>query len=126
MKKRLIGLILIIIIALGFYLFRQSQQTKKNASPQITPSTTDQTTQAYSLETVAAHSQGTDCWIAIEGKVYNVTQYIADKKHPGGDYILLGCGKDATTLFNNRPENEGPHPAEVKELLKQFYIGDLQ
>ena len=64
--------------------------------------------------------------MAIEGKVYDVTQYIADNKHPGGKYILEGCGKDATQQYNDRPENEGPHSATARALLKEFYIGDLQ
>lgn len=79
----------------------------------------------YTLKEVAVHNSEKDCWMAIEGKVYNVTEFIP--KHPGGKAIIGGCGKDATTLFNERPtNNKGPHPAQARELLNGFYIGDLK
>jgi protein-disulfide isomerase/predicted heme/steroid binding protein len=82
-------------------------------------------TKLYSLEEIAQHGTDTDCWLAIEGKVYNVTDFVG--KHPGGKAILNGCGKDATKLFNERPTNsKGPHPDQAKEVMKEFYIGDLK
>lgn len=87
-----------------------------------TPSTEAKT---YGLAEVATHNSEKDCWMAIEGKVYNVTEFIP--KHPGGKAIVGGCGKDASTLFNERPtNNKGPHPAQANELLKGFFIGDLK
>ncbi|AHB40781.1 TPA: cytochrome b5 domain-containing protein [candidate division WWE3 bacterium] len=87
-----------------------------------TPSTEAKT---YSLAEVVTHNSEKDCWMAIEGKVYNVTEFIP--KHPGGKAIVRGCGKDASTLFNERPtNNKGPHPAQANELLKGFFIGDLK
>lgn len=95
-------------------------------SPQ--PSAIDNSTietKVISLEEVVTHNNETDCWLAIEGKVYDVTEFIP--KHPGGKAIIGGCGKDATALFNERPtSNKGPHPAQARELLKGFYIGDLK
>lgn len=40
----------------------------------------------YTLEEVAKHDNEDDCWMVINGKVYDVTDYIDD--HPGGDVIL--------------------------------------
>src|SRR3989344_6131265 len=84
------------------------------------------TTQQYSLPEVAQHSVGTDCWIAIEGKVYDVTSFIASQKHPGKDAILQGCGKDATELYNNRPNGSGAHSDKARSFLPNYYIGDLK
>lgn len=82
-------------------------------------------TKLYSLDEIAQHGTDTDCWLAIEGKVYNVTDFVS--KHPGGKAILNGCGRDATTLFNERPTNsKGPHPDQAKEVMKEYYIGDLK
>lgn len=79
----------------------------------------------YGLDEIAQHNSDTDCWMAIEGKVYNVTDFVG--KHPGGKAIINGCGKDATTLFNERPtNNKGPHPDQARELIKEFYIGNLK
>jgi cytochrome b5 len=41
------------------------------------------------------HSQSPDLWVLIQGKVFDVSTYLAE--HPGGDEILkLYAGKDAT------------------------------
>lgn len=50
------------------------------------------------MDQVAAHSADGDAWIAIDGKVYDVSKFA--KVHPGGAGILrLYAGKDATNEF---------------------------
>lgn len=91
-----------------------------SSEPATTPAS-----KSYTLQEVSQHATAQDCWLVIENKVYNVTDFVA--KHPGGPGIVRGCGKDATTLFNERPTNvKAPHPAQAREQLKDFYIGDLQ
>ncbi|KAJ3318339.1 hypothetical protein HDU76_000858, partial [Blyttiomyces sp. JEL0837] len=52
----------------------------------------------YTPSEVAAHKSKEDCWMAISGKVYNVTHYL--RFHPGGvGQLMRGAGKDATELF---------------------------
>mmetsp|Transcript_14865 Transcript_14865/g.22357 ORF Transcript_14865/g.22357 Transcript_14865/m.22357 type:complete len:168 (+) Transcript_14865:63-566(+) len=52
-----------------------------------------------SREELAQHNTQFDCWTALNGKVYNITQYMA--YHPGGEKkLMLGAGKDCTAMFN--------------------------
>lgn len=48
---------------------------------------------------LALHDKNTDAWLAVRGKVYNVTEYLPF--HPGGpEELMRGAGKDATALFD--------------------------
>lgn len=118
MKKIYFILVLVLILG-GGYVFLKGKNT---VQPVMTPAPTKAS--GYTLEDVAKHSTDSDCWMAIENRVYDVSQFVS--KHPGGKMILNGCGKDATTLFNERPtSNKGPHPEKAMEELKNLYIGEL-
>ena len=73
----------------------------------------------YTLEEVAKHNTKSDAWIVIQGKVANVTKWIP--KHPGGDIIMKGVGKDATRLFNSVG-----HDDYARKMLKKYQIGILK
>jgi len=80
----------------------------------------------YELVEVEEHDVVDDCWLAVEGKVYDVTEYITGQKHPGGVAILEGCGKDAKELYDTRPMGSGTaHSDRARDMLENFYIGDL-
>jgi len=83
------------------------------------------------LAEVSEHGSKDDCWLAIDGKVYDVTAFISS--HPGQDAILEGCGKDASSLFNQRTREDGsavgsgsPHSQNARNLLPAYYIGDVE
>lgn len=49
----------------------------------------------YTRQEVSGHKKLGDCWIVIDGEVYNVTSWL--KKHPGGARLLMHyAGEDAT------------------------------
>ncbi|KAI9349853.1 putative acyl-CoA dehydrogenase [Zopfochytrium polystomum] len=52
----------------------------------------------YTSADVAAHSKESDAWIIVDGKVYDITDFL--DVHPGGRRILLPLlGKDASKQF---------------------------
>ncbi|KAG8371735.1 hypothetical protein BUALT_Bualt13G0119000 [Buddleja alternifolia] len=73
----------------------------------------------FSLAEVSEHNTNKDCWLLIDGKVYDVTKFLED--HPGGDEVLVtATGKDATDDF----EDVG-HSTSAKAMLEEFYVGDI-
>ncbi|KAL9397713.1 hypothetical protein Peur_011966 [Populus x canadensis] len=73
----------------------------------------------FTLEEVSAHNSPKDCWLVVEGRVYDLTKFLED--HPGGDDVLLSAtGKDATDDF----EDVG-HSSTARALMDEFYVGDI-
>ena len=74
--------------------------------------------QKFTAAEVADHNAAGDAWLIIDGKVFDVTQYV--DKHPGGDKILRNVGGDVSKEFR------GPqHPTHVFETVDRFCIGEL-
>jgi cytochrome b involved in lipid metabolism len=76
-----------------------------------------------SMDMLAKHSDKGDCWLVVENKAYDVSSFIAS--HPGGEAILKGCGKDATSLFNKKPSSGKPHSDKANEMLADYYLAEL-
>ncbi|XP_051118297.1 cytochrome b5-like [Andrographis paniculata] len=73
----------------------------------------------FSYLQVSSHNTSEDCWVIINGKVYNVTNYL--NEHPGGDEVILGqAGKDASEEF----EDVG-HGSAARLMLDEFYVGEV-
>ncbi|KAI8669136.1 Cytochrome b5 heme-binding domain-containing protein [Fusarium keratoplasticum] len=73
----------------------------------------------FTLQDVASKSTQSSGYIAIDNKVYEITDYMS--KHPGGDDILAEVlGTDATQAFH-----EVGHSEEAMEQLKQLLAGEL-
>ncbi|CAH9112702.1 unnamed protein product [Cuscuta epithymum] len=62
------------------------------------------------------HGSREDLWISIQGKVYDVTEWI--KKHPGGDVSILNlAGQDCTDAFI------AFHPSTAWKYLDAYFTG---
>ncbi|KAF5793934.1 putative cytochrome b5-like heme/steroid binding domain, cytochrome b5, heme-binding protein [Helianthus annuus] len=76
-------------------------------------------TKLYSMQEASEHNSAGDCWIVVDGKVYDVSSYL--EEHPGGDDVILQVtGKDATDEF----EDAG-HSKSARELMETFCVGEL-
>jgi len=126
-------LVLLLVIGGGFYFYKmrqntpakievmkQEEKTENNGDDKVV----DAKKKSYSMDEVVKHNNASDCWMAVNGKVYDATSFVGN--HPGGPAILKGCGTDATKLFEERPtNNKGPHPEQAREQLAKLYIGEL-
>jgi cytochrome b5 len=75
---------------------------------------------AYPMLEVARHSSAKDCWMVINGDVYDVTSFL--EEHPGGEDIMVdSSGRDATREF----EDVG-HSGEARAQLAELLVGSLR
>mmetsp|Transcript_7994 Transcript_7994/g.19964 ORF Transcript_7994/g.19964 Transcript_7994/m.19964 type:complete len:481 (-) Transcript_7994:913-2355(-) len=56
-------------------------------------------------------------WIAIRGRVFDVTGFA--EAHPGGGIVYTYAGRDATGVFS------AFHTGKAYAMLKDFYVGEL-
>ena len=69
---------------------------------------------------VAMHNSASSCWSAINGQVYDLTNWV--NAHPGGKAsILTICGKDGSPVFNAQHGGDRKPAA----ILAEYLIGSL-
>ncbi len=79
---------------------------------------------SYSLAQVAGHASPTDCWMAIHGKVYDVTAYLPD--HPSRPEVIEAwCGKEASAAYDTKTKGRR-HSETAGQLLEGYFIGGLK
>jgi predicted heme/steroid binding protein len=68
---------------------------------------------------LAEHTTSTDCWLAVDGNVYDVTEWL--ESHPGGAAVLLSSGgTDATEMFN------ALHQEHALQNVQKHLVGTLE
>jgi len=66
------------------------------------------------------HTTEADCWVAVNGKVLNVSSFLDE--HPGGkEAIMLYAGKDASEEFNMMHDD-----SYIAKYAPQVVIGKLK
>ncbi len=75
------------------------------------------------LDELAAHDSESDCWMAIEGKVYNLTGYLPN--HPTPAAVLLPwCGREATESMRTKGYGRDHSPV-AWGMLDDYLVGTL-
>lgn len=119
MKKTYLFLILpaflVFLTACGNKNLTNSQNNTANGNNKT------RSTISLTMADVIQHNSKTDCWQVINGKVYDLSAYIATGDHPN-DKIIDGCGKEATTMF----EEVAKHNGKATAMLPEYLLGILQ
>ena len=91
----------------------------RGAAPTPTPSASA-TPAGYTMEQVKANNTATKCWSAIDGKVYDLTNWISS--HPGGAGAITSlCGTDGTASFKGQHGGSG----QPQSRLSGYLLGPL-
>lgn len=73
---------------------------------------------------LARHDSADDCWMAIDGVVYDFTTYIPE--HPTPPEVMTNwCGKEATEPYRTKGYGR-PHSPAADALLPQYRVGVLE
>lgn len=77
----------------------------------------------FTLEEVERHDTLEDCWMAIENKVYDLTDYIPD--HPAPPSVIEPwCGREATEGMRTKGYGRD-HSGAAWSMLDEYQIGTL-
>lgn len=112
--------ILAIVLTLGYnaILLHHDRTTPPADIHTTTELETDADT--YTRAEVAERNTPDNCWMAAYGNVYDLTDYVAEGRHPGGQSSLIsGCGQEVTESFDRI------HSTRAKDMLEQYQIGHL-
>ncbi|CAM6088792.1 unnamed protein product [Calypogeia fissa] len=84
----------------------------------------------WSYDEISRHKSEDDAWIVVDGKVYDVTQFL--ESHPGGPELILehlqtDGAKDAGPLMKGKISEDGhSHSKAAFRMLKQFLVGSVE
>ena len=125
--KRILSIIIILVLGLFVFSGCQGQTLTGNAikTPlekdsevhQLGKTDTNSEPKKIELEDISPHNSESDCWVAYDGKVYDITEFLGKHKSPLSKY----CG--TSTEFEEA--YMGKHKGYKDDILNQFQIGIL-
>jgi len=90
-----------------------------DAAPTVMAADVPKVGDPYTMDEVKAHSSKDDCWVAINGKVCNLTAFMS--KHPGGVAVIMDkAGKDATSEWNSIHSKDA-----IERICPEVVVGYL-
>jgi cytochrome b involved in lipid metabolism len=119
--------IILAILTIGLIFYNQNGATNQKVTvtpTSITATSTSNSKITLTANEVAKHNSANNCWLIINGNIYNVTSYL--NTHPAGpDAIIPYCGKDATQAFNTKGGRGETHSSQANNLLDNYLLGKL-
>ena len=95
----------------------EEPQPTQTAEPTQDP---EESVNGFTLAQVSERNSAAECWVAIDGGVYDLTQWI--RSHPGGSGAILNlCGKDGTSSFTSQHGGQ----ARPSSTLDGYYLAPL-
>ena len=96
------------------------QEPEPEPAPEPAPEPEVEEPTGYTLAQVAENDSAESCWSAINGTVYDLTDWIS--QHPGGSSRILSlCGTDGTSSFNSMHGGQ----SNPESRLASFALGPL-
>ena len=82
------------------------------------------TTQGFTMQEVAQHNSQSDCYVAYQGTVYNITSYLPN--HPGGiRKATQMCGQNIDSFSGQHSGGSFSSP-QAQEMLAPLEVGKLR
>ncbi len=83
------------------------------------------TTSELTTAELALHNTASNCWMLINGNVYNLTMFLP--LHPGGSITMTPyCGKDGTKAFVTKDKKPASsHSRSAESMLAQYFVAAL-
>ena len=95
----------------------EEPQPTQSAEPTQDP---EESVNGFTLAQVSERNSAAECWVAIDGDVYDLTQWI--RSHPGGSGAILNlCGKDGSASFTSQHGGQ----ARPSSTLDGYYLAPL-
>jgi hypothetical protein len=77
----------------------------------------------FALAEVARHARPDDCWMAIDGSVYDFTAYLP--RHPSEPAVIEAwCGREASEAYRTKTRGQ-PHSAAATRRMADYRLGTL-
>ena len=100
---------------------RGSQNTLENSSTSLDAAKSNASEASYDWDEIRKHNNKLDCWIVVNGQVYDVTRFMST--HPGGSKILhFYAGQDASEVFTAFHKEYD----RVAKYMKLYHKGALK
>jgi len=116
-----IASIVICLVLVVYHFFAYEKLTSQLSASPATETISQET--KLDSQQIALHKTPQDCWIIVENKVYDVTDFLS--RHPGGGQLISPyCGMDATQPFLTQG-GRGSHSSQAEQLLQLIYIGEV-
>jgi cytochrome b involved in lipid metabolism len=106
--------------------WRAEAPTAAAASPAVGASAGTETPRITPAE-LARHARAGDCWLAIDGAVYDLSAY--GPLHPAEPEVLNAwCGREASAAYRTKglPGGGRPHSARADAMLPRYRIGIVE